>query len=371
MHKFEFGHPCEHQLHRTCIGGQGCPLNGYPKEWCCSFIKGKINFKRDKPCEGNRCRWNYTHPSAADFEVVTGLIAEARAIASRIDATEAAVESYPVPAAHAVDVLHAAVQYSRHLGRSPHPFHFGRLVAHIALRLSSADVVAQLGRLMLKHPNGEEMACGLVDHVLANPVPFRDTRHETVRIVVSLLGNGTCMVDRAHQGAVQTAYVRCVAAHLRGKKRLEALDQAAHVLRHYDDAELARTLTEEVLTTVWQPAVAKARTSPPATMLTVSAPPSPATPERPVTFSLNHGAIGSPVFSMPSPILLGVPFTPPMPRFGPLTPFASPFGGTDGLLWATDQSGIFGRTDGILSTGPAVQPPASWMMPPAMAESTS
>ena len=205
MHKFEFGHPCEHQLHRTCIGGQGCPLNGYPKEWCCSFIKGKINFKRDKPCEGNRCRWNYFHPPAADFEAVTGLIAEARAIAVQIDTNETNLESYLVPlpkeipspekrtpssvfvspTAHAVDVLHAAAQYSRHLGRSPHPFHFGRLVAHIALRLSSADVVAQLGRLMLKHSNGGEMACGLVDHVLMSAAngqggTLRDARHFTL-----------------------------------------------------------------------------------------------------------------------------------------------------------------------------------------------
>eukprot|EP00758_Cryptobia_borreli_P008102 Tbor_TRINITY_DN5356_c5_g7::TRINITY_DN5356_c5_g7_i1::g.4304::m.4304 len=85
MQLFEFGHPCEHQLRRTCIGGISCPLNGYPDMWCCSYIKGKINFKRDRPCEGQRCRWNFTHPIQSHFETVTNIINDGRELAGRVD----------------------------------------------------------------------------------------------------------------------------------------------------------------------------------------------------------------------------------------------------------------------------------------------
>eukprot|EP00759_Apiculatamorpha_spiralis_P025652 PhF_6_TR29062/c2_g1_i1/m.42350 len=399
MQRFDFGHPCEHQLHVTCIGGITCPLNGYPKEWCCSFIKGKINFKRDKPCEGHRCRWNFTHPTQAEFDQVTSMLNDARTMAQRLDAYDQHVENYQLPASSAatLDVLYSAGQLSKNFTRSPVPFVFGRLAALSAVKVSSVDIVATLGRWMIKHGNGGEMACGLIDQILhmcalnagrdggqggGQGAILRDARHEAVRIVISLLSNGTGagLVDRPHQGALQTAYIRGIAAHLRGRKRQEALENAAVVLKHFDATELSQKLNEEVLSKLWQPALQKAaETSPPeksdsptqqgtpttqqpavpqkqepstittTTTTTKSATPSaPSTPSR-QTVSLDSKEISSisslrsPIvapntpssaFSMPSPIIMGAPYTPPMPSYGPPTPyFHTP---TDGALdpWA-------------------------------------
>lgn len=150
MQLFSFGHPCEHQLRRACIGGSSCPLNGYPDAWCCSFIKGKINFKRDKPCEGPRCRWGFAHPSQNQFELVTQVLNEARPIAIKIDdAEDADILSFHIDTPHIADTVQCAIYMMRHspttCGRR-----VGQLLAYAAVKAGDPKLFMQLLKTMKK-----------------------------------------------------------------------------------------------------------------------------------------------------------------------------------------------------------------------------
>jgi hypothetical protein len=319
-----------------------------------------------------------------------GILTEARGLAAKLDAQDPNLDSVTVSSTYPVDVVYGAAQYCRYLGRSPHPFLYGRLVALAAVRTANVEVASLIGRWIHKHPNGGEMACGLVDHILhlctlnagsnsgqGQGGILRDTRHEALRVLASLLGNGTAstIVDRPHQGAVQTAYIRGIAAHLRGRKRIEQLENAALVLRHYDDHELSQKLSEEVYTKMWLPSVVKAQSTPTSGEVATLAPGDPVTPARqtiPTAKQLSPtqlsdvGTIRSPIvapltpssaFSMPSPIVCPAPFTPPMPRYGPPTP---PYllEGFDAAVWSNAPMlppPVF-RPDDTFRHSPIIQP---------------
>ncbi|GET86032.1 hypothetical protein, conserved [Leishmania tarentolae] len=154
MQLFSFGHPCEHQLHRACIGGLNCPLNGYPDTWCCSFIKGKINFKRDRPCEGPRCHWDYVHPSPSQFDEVTQVLEQSRPIAAKLDeASDTDLLSFNISNPHIIDTVQCAL----HMMRQPPSVcarRVGQLLAYAALLAGDQDVFVQLLKTMKKPVDG-------------------------------------------------------------------------------------------------------------------------------------------------------------------------------------------------------------------------
>ncbi|KAH8614111.1 hypothetical protein ERJ75_000748700 [Trypanosoma vivax] len=169
MQLFSFGHPCEHQLRRTCIGGLSCPLNGYPDSWCCSFIKGKINFKRDKPCEGVRCRWGFTHPTQLQFDAVTQVLNESRIIASKIDdGDEKEILVFSIDSHHVADTVQCAMQMMHNQPSSCAP-RVGQLLAYAALRAGEPKVFMQLLKTMKKPVDGYLL--GAYDYLIRGIVP--------------------------------------------------------------------------------------------------------------------------------------------------------------------------------------------------------
>eukprot|EP00796_Vickermania_ingenoplastis_P002191 gene2191-1358_t len=153
MQLFSFGHPCEYQLRRACIGGASCPLNGYPDAWCCSFIKGKIGFKRDKPCEGPRCRWGFTHPSQSQFEAVANVLNEARVIAAQIDEADDDKEilSFNIDSPHISDTVQCAIYMLRLPSESPPKGRrVGQLLAYAAVKAGDPRLFMQLLKTMKK-----------------------------------------------------------------------------------------------------------------------------------------------------------------------------------------------------------------------------
>ncbi|KAG5486173.1 hypothetical protein LSCM1_07292 [Leishmania martiniquensis] len=154
MQLFSFGHPCEHQLHRACIGGLNCPLNGYPDTWCCSFIKGKINFKRDRPCEGPRCFWDYVHPSQSQFDEVTQVLEQSRPIAAKLDeSSDTDLLSFHISNPHIIDTVQCAL----HMMRQPPSVcarRVGQLLAYAAVLAGDQDVFVQLLKTMKKPVDG-------------------------------------------------------------------------------------------------------------------------------------------------------------------------------------------------------------------------
>ncbi|CCD12200.1 unnamed protein product [Trypanosoma congolense IL3000] len=168
MNLFNFGHPCEHQLRRTCIGGTSCPLNGYPDSWCCSYIKGKINFKRDKPCEGLRCRWGFLHPPIAQFEIVTQVLNESRPIAQKIEEGKEEILTFSIENNHIVDTVQCAL---RMLHNPPSTFTapIGQLLAYAALRARDTKVFMQLLKTVKKPVDGYLL--GAYDYLMRGALP--------------------------------------------------------------------------------------------------------------------------------------------------------------------------------------------------------
>ncbi|AAZ12918.1 uncharacterized protein TEOVI_000015400 [Trypanosoma equiperdum] len=169
MQLFTFGHPCEHQLRRQCIGGKSCPLCGYPNEWCCSYIKGKINFKRDKPCEGSRCRWNYQHPPQSLFDAVTQVLNESRPIALKIDeGDDKEILALSIDNHHIVDTVQCALQMLRN-PPSTYSARVGQLLAYAALRARDTKVFMQLLKTMKKPVDGYIL--GAYDYLMRGTIP--------------------------------------------------------------------------------------------------------------------------------------------------------------------------------------------------------
>ena len=154
MQLFTFGHPCEHQLRRACIGGSNCPLNGYPDTWCCSFIKGKINFKRDRPCEGLRCHWDFVHPTQSQFDEVTQVLEQSRPIAAKLDeAKDTDLLSFQINNPHITDTVQCALHMMRH-PPSTCARRVGQLLAYAAVLAGDQEVFVQLLKTMKKPVDG-------------------------------------------------------------------------------------------------------------------------------------------------------------------------------------------------------------------------
>jgi len=250
-----FGHPCEHQLRRTCIGGCSCPLNGYPDTWCCSFVKGKINFKRDKPCEGPRCRWGFVHPTSQQFDLVTQVLAEGRVIGSTLDEAAAAaatsgtaatdIVSFTVDNAQIVDTALCALQMMRtpasHCAR-----YVGQLLAFAALKCQDAKVFTQLLKTMKKpidsyllggyefllslHPVGATAAApggkGARRQTGKKDDVSEELRSDMVDVMGSALSQNGQLVDRDDQRHLQGVFIGALRTYPKNKKRAELLEIA-------------------------------------------------------------------------------------------------------------------------------------------------
>ncbi|KEG12187.1 hypothetical protein DQ04_01921100 [Trypanosoma grayi] len=256
MQLFSFGHPCEHQLRRTCIGGTSCPLNGYPDNWCCSFIKGKINFKRDKPCEGPRCRWGFTHPSQSQFDAVTHVLNESRPIAARIDdADDKELLAFNIENSHIVDTVQCALHMMRHPPSSC-TTRVGQLLAYAALRAGDAKVFMQLLKTMKKPVDGYLL--GAYDYLTNGNLPVAITttsntntapaqgksfgkrnnsekkedaseelKNDMVDLMNAALSSGGQLVNREDQHTLQAVFIQALRSYPKSnKKRQEMLELA-------------------------------------------------------------------------------------------------------------------------------------------------
>lgn len=241
MQLFSFGHPCEHQLRRVCIGGTGCPLNGYPDTWCCSFVKGRINFKRDKPCEGQRCRWGFNHPTTQQFDAVHALIVEARSIAARIDDDTAAwtatdpLHDLSLSGQHPTDLALCAMHYVK-TGQSRAGRRYGYLFALAALKAGDAKVLHQLLRTCKKP--FDSCLVGAWEAVTRSPPQkgatkltrqvFDDLREEIVEGLTATLSKDGKLICREEQLSIHPIFVqvlRNVPGRLK-KKAGELLEEA-------------------------------------------------------------------------------------------------------------------------------------------------
>ncbi|RNF16382.1 uncharacterized protein Tco025E_05212 [Trypanosoma conorhini] len=259
---FSFGHPCEHQLRRTCIGGSSCPLNGYPDNWCCSFIKGKINFKRDKPCEGPRCRWGFTHPSQSQFDAVTHVLNESRPIAAKLDdADDKEQLSFNIENSHLVDTVQCALHMMRHppISRATR---VGQLLAYAALRAADPKVFMQLlktlkkpvdgyllgaydyltsGKLPAPAPaaaaaaaaaaatttNAQGKAAGKKGHSEKKEDASEELRNDMVDLMNAALSSGGQLVNREDQHTLQAVFIQALRSYPKSnKKRQEMLELA-------------------------------------------------------------------------------------------------------------------------------------------------
>ena len=253
MQTFTFGHPCEHQLRRTCIGGVSCPLNGYPDMWCCSFIKGKINFKRDRPCEGQRCRWNFTHPTQNHFDTVNTILKDSRVLASKLEDATVEIGSLSFNLeAHPADLAYCAIQ----MMKIPNPLpstnrKVGHLVVCAVIKANDAKVFGALMRVCKKPL--DYALIGAFDHVnLVSPARGTkkrkddvgdEIRSELVDLMFGALATTTTaagatasigttapavLVDREEQRSLQIAFIRALRTptFLKNKKKQEMLDAA-------------------------------------------------------------------------------------------------------------------------------------------------
>jgi len=240
MQLFTFGHPCEHQLRRVCIGGTSCPLNGYPDHWCCSFIKGRINFKRDKPCEGNRCRWGFAHPPASSFDAVTLVLQEGRACAAKIEEGYGTGSlhggPYTITSPHAADVAHCALNMLRVPPMRVAP-RVGGLLAYAAVRAGDAKVFTQLLKTVKKPV--DDYLIGAHEYIVATARDgkgklskadlgvLEDLRHDVLGIMGPALSHQGELICRPEQLPLQTYYVTALKGATRNKKKFaEALEAA-------------------------------------------------------------------------------------------------------------------------------------------------
>lgn len=260
MQLFSFGHPCEHQLRRTCIGGTSCPLNGYPDNWCCSFIKGKINFKRDKPCEGPRCRWGFSHPSQSQFDAVTQVLNESRTIAVKIDdAEDKEILSFTIENSHIVDTVQCTLHMLRHTP-SNCAMRVGQLLAYAALRAGCAKVFVQLLKTLKKPLDGYLL--GAHDYLTSGSLPTvlavstgsntnatnntqgksagkkggssdkkedvsEELKNDVVDLMNAALSSGGQLVNREDQHTLQAVFIQALRSYPKSnKKRQEMLELA-------------------------------------------------------------------------------------------------------------------------------------------------
>ncbi|KPI88680.1 hypothetical protein ABL78_2218 [Leptomonas seymouri] len=274
MQLFSFGHPCEHQLHRACIGGSNCPLNGYPDTWCCSFIKGKINFKRDRPCEGPRCHWDFVHPTQSQFDEVTQVIEQSRPIAAKLDeANDTDLLSFQISNPHIIDTVQCALHMMRH-PPSTCARRVGQLLAYAAVLAGEQDVFVQLLKTMKKPVDGYILgayayltqskpsgAAGGGEKVAANQKTNKkqskkkeskdDISVTLANIMVELmnaaLSLGGQLVDREDQHVLQAMLIKALSTYPKSDKRhQEMLEKAVAKFGHrrLDDEEEAAAKRE-------------------------------------------------------------------------------------------------------------------------------
>jgi hypothetical protein len=240
MQLFTFGHPCEHQLRRVCIGGTSCPLNGYPDHWCCSFVKGRINFKRDKPCEGNRCRWGFAHPPTSSFDAVTLVLQEGRACAAKMEEGygSGAIHGgpYTITSPHAADVAHCALNMLRVPPMRVAP-RVGGLLAFAAVRAGDAKVFTQLLKTVKKPV--DDYLIGAHEYIVAttkegkgklskaDAAVLDDLRNDVLGIMAPALSHQGELIVRTEQLPLQTYYLAALKSATRNKKKnAEALEVA-------------------------------------------------------------------------------------------------------------------------------------------------
>lgn len=249
MQLFSFGHPCEHQLRRACIGGPSCPLNGYPDNWCCSYIKGKIHFKRDKPCEGGRCRWGFTHPTQAQFDTVTAVIGESRTVAAKIDeAQEKELLSFHIESSHIVDTVQCSLHMMRHPPSSC-SYRVGQLLAYGAIKAGDPKVFMQLLKTMKKPVDGyilgayafltqgnppapappkEEPAKGKKKAAAPKADDIvEDLKNDMVDLMNAALSSGGQLVDRDDQHGLQATFILALRQYPKSNKRRQDMLEAA------------------------------------------------------------------------------------------------------------------------------------------------
>ncbi|CAJ1986271.1 hypothetical protein conserved [Leishmania donovani] len=300
MQLFSFGHPCEHQLHRACIGGLNCPLNGYPDTWCCSFIKGKINFKRDRPCEGPRCHWDYVHPSQSQFDEVTQVLEQSRPIAAKLDeASDTDLLSFNISNPHIIDTVQCALHMMRH-PPSVCARRVGQLLAYAALLAGDQDVFVQLLKTMKKPVDGYILGAyaflrqGKTGHVGSagkggsgngSGVKKQNKKKDGKEDITATLANimvelmnaalslGGQLVDREDQHVLQAMLIQALSTYPKSDKRhQEMLEKAVAKFGHrrLEDEEEAAAVKREA---------AKKETATTASMATsVAAPTVAATP---------------------------------------------------------------------------------------------
>lgn len=287
MQLFTFGHPCEHQLRRVCIGGTSCPLNGYPDHWCCSFVKGRINFKRDKPCEGARCRWGFAHPPASSFDSVTQVLQEGRACAAKMEEGYGSGSlhggPYVITSTHAADVAHCALNFLRIPPARVAP-RVGGLLAFAAIKAGDAKVFTQLLKTVKKPV--DDYVIGAFDYIHAQRSAkpskteagvIEDLRHDILTIMGSALSHGGELIHRPEQLPLQTHYLAALKTATRNKKKYaDALENASGMFPEAAEAPAP------VLPETWRKAsgVAEAATTPESKPIVPSAK-APATPSAP------------------------------------------------------------------------------------------
>lgn len=245
MQLFTFGHPCEHQLRRVCIGGTSCPLNGYPDHWCCSFVKGRINFKRDKPCEGPRCRWGFAHPPSSSFDAVTLVLQEARACALKMEEGYGTGTlqggPYVITSPNVADVAHCALNFLR-VPPARVATRIGGLLAFAAIKAGDAKIFTQLLKTVKKPV--DDYLIGAFEFLQSasksgkgsatKDAVIDDLRHDVITIMGSALSQQGALVARPEQLPLQSYYIAALKTATRNKKKfVEALEQAAAL---YPDA---------------------------------------------------------------------------------------------------------------------------------------
>lgn len=237
MQLFSFGHPCEHQLRRTCIGGSSCPLHGYPDSWCCSYVKGKINFKRDKPCEGPRCRWGFTHPTPAQFDAVTQVIAEGKAIGANLDESGPNdLLTFQIDSTHVVDTVQCAL----HVMKNPHSSSgkkIGQLLAYASVKSQEVKVFTQLLKTMKKPIDAYLLgAMEYLNNLLKGGLAVKkgkkddalieDLKSDIVDVMSAALSQGGQLVIREDQRELQQVYITALKSFLKNRKKQEMLELA-------------------------------------------------------------------------------------------------------------------------------------------------
>ncbi|KAG5510898.1 hypothetical protein JKF63_06399 [Porcisia hertigi] len=270
MQLFTFGHPCEYQLHRACIGGSNCPLNGYPDTWCCSFIKGKINFKRDRPCEGLRCHWDYVHPSHSQFEEVTQVLEQSRPIAAKLDeASDTDLLSFNISNPHIIDTVQCALHMMRH-PPSACARRVGQLLAYAAVLAGEQDIFVQLLKTMKKPVDGyilgayafltqgkgaSTAGASKVGSTSAKKQKKKDGKEDItptlanimVELMNAALSLGGQLVDREDQHMLQAMLIKALSTYPKNDKRhQDMLEKAIAKFGHrkLEDEEEAAAVRE-------------------------------------------------------------------------------------------------------------------------------